>query len=149
MEMQWLASLCLLAEPCRELRDARTAATLYRAMLPFARHNATTPPELCLGSVSRSLGILAATMSEWDVAGRHFDDALAMNADMDAHPWLASTRYDYARMLVARNSAGDRERARELVTGARAFAAELGMNGLSASLARLESSEAPARDGLS
>ena len=106
VEMHWLASLCLLAEPCRELRDARRAAPLYRALLRFARHNATTPPELCLGSVSRSLGILAATMSDWDAAARHFEDAIAMNAAMDARPWLASTQHDYARMLLARDRPG-------------------------------------------
>jgi tetratricopeptide (TPR) repeat protein len=133
VEMQWLASLCLLAEPCRELRDARRAATLYRALLPFARHNATSPPELCLGSVSRSLGILAATMSDWDAAARHFEDAMAMNADMDARPWLASTQHDYARMLLARNASGDRERARPLAAAAEALAAELGMGALSTS----------------
>ena len=133
VEMQWLASLCLLAEPCRELRDARRAATLYRALLPFARHNAWTPPELCLGSVSRSLGILAATMSDWDGAARHFEDAMAKNADMDARPWLASTQHDYARMLLARDGTGDRERARQLGAAAEALAAELGMRGLSSS----------------
>ena len=133
VEMHWLASLCLLAEPCRELRDARRAATLYRALLRFARHNATTPPELCLGSVSRSLGILAATMSDWDAAARHFEDAMAMNAAMDARPWLASTQHDYARMLLARDGTGDRERARQLGAAAEALAAELGMRGLSSS----------------
>lgn len=83
--------------------------------------------------MSRSLGILAATMADWDAAAGHFEDAMATNAAIDARPWLASTQHDYARMLLARDGTGDRERARQLGAAAEALAAELGMGGLSAS----------------
>src|SRR3954467_15181853 len=94
-------------------RTARGASkTTYRALLPCARHNATSPPELCLGSVSRSLGTLAATMSDWDAAARRCEGSLAMNADRDARPWLAGRQHDYAGMLLAPMASGDPERAR-------------------------------------
>ena len=62
------------------------------------------------GSVSRYLGILAPRRGA-GAADRHFEDALAMNAEMGALPWLARTRNDYARMRLARGGPGDRERA--------------------------------------
>jgi tetratricopeptide (TPR) repeat protein len=141
VEMQWLVSLTLISEPCRYLRDAGRAERLYEALRPYARHNATTPPELCLGSVSRGLGILAATMSNWDAATGHFEDALEMNAAMGARPWLAHTQYDYGCMLVARDHRGDRERAHEFAAAARALSDELGMRALSENAARLMRSE--------
>ena len=136
-EMQWLCSINLLPEVCRYLAETERASTLYELLAPYAGHNATTPPELCLGSVARSLGVLAATMSDWPQAVGHFEDALAKNAEMGARPWLAHTEYDYARMLLARGEPGDRERARELIAAAEESAERLGMRALSARLSAL------------
>ena len=85
---------------------------MYARLQPFGRLNATLPPELCRGSVSRGLGILAATMARWSEAVEHFEVALRMNAEMAARPWLAHTRYDYARALLRRGDPGDPERQR-------------------------------------
>jgi len=84
-------------------------------------------PEITLGAASRSLGILAATMSRWDDAGGHFERALEMNAAMGARPSVAHTQHDYAQMLIQRGHAGDAEHARELLTAAAATYRELGM----------------------
>jgi DNA-binding SARP family transcriptional activator len=127
---QWLFSVSLLPEVCRFLADVDRAATLYKLQRPYARHNVTLVPELARGSVSRGLGILATAMSRWDDAVRHFEDALEMNAEMGARPWLAHTRYDYGLMFRTRGEAGDRERARELLASAGALAQELGMSAL-------------------
>jgi hypothetical protein len=56
---------------------------------------------------------------------------------MGARPWLAHTQYDYARMLLARGAAGDRERAEELLASATALAQALGMTALIDKLAAL------------
>ena len=145
VEMQWLVSLSLLPEVARYLGDAERAGRIYEALLPYARHSATTPPELCRGSVSRSLGILAATKSDWEAADGHFEDALEMNAQMGARPWLAHTSYDYAHMLLERGRPGDRVRAQELAAAAKALADELGMKALSETVAQLPRSEASVR----
>jgi hypothetical protein len=113
----------------------RRPAALYEALGPYAAQNATTPPELCLGSVARSLGILAATVADWDASVRHFEDALQTNAAMGARPWLAHTQYDDARMLTARGWAGDPGHAGTLLAAAGALAGELGMRALSADVA--------------
>src|SRR5262245_25372190 len=74
--------------------------------------------------------MLAATMSHWNVAKRNFAEALAMNARMGARPWLAHTQHEYARMLLARGQARDREQAVSLLEAARATSRELGMRTL-------------------
>ena len=139
LEMQWLFSLNLLAGVCRFLGDAAAADDVYDRLRPYAHRFAVLPPELCYGSVSRGLGILAATTSRWEDAARHFEDALVANAAAGARTWLAHTKYDYARMLLERGEAGDRTRAAELLASARKSADELGMAALAARLA------APAR----
>jgi tetratricopeptide (TPR) repeat protein len=128
--MQWLFGLSLLPEVCRSLDDSEGASAVYARLQPFGRHNATLPPELCRGSVSRGLGILAATMGRWSEAVEHFEVALRMNAEMGARPWLAYAQYDYARALLRRGDPGDGGQATELLTSAATSARELGMRSL-------------------
>ena len=80
-------------------------------------------------SVARYLGILAATMSRTDDAGRHYEQALVVNERIGARPWLAHTQEDYARLLLNRGEPGDTEKARELLAKAVATYRELGMEG--------------------
>jgi hypothetical protein len=69
-------------------------------------------------------------LERWDEASQYFEDALAMNARMEAWPWLAHTQYQYATMLLACNHVGDGEKAKELLQAALATARELGMRAL-------------------
>jgi tetratricopeptide (TPR) repeat protein len=130
LEMQWLFGMSLLPEVCRSLDDPEGASAVYARVQPFGRLNATLPPELCRGSVSRGLGILAATMARWSEAVEHFEVALRMNAEMAARPWLAHTQYDYARALLRRGEPGDRGQVADLLTSAAVSARELGMRSL-------------------
>jgi tetratricopeptide (TPR) repeat protein len=124
----WLFALAIFTDCCQLVGDARWAEVLYELIGPYARSNAVGA-EVCTGSVARTLGILASLASRWEVAASHFEAALEMNASMGARPWLAQTRLDYARMLVARGASGDRERAIELADSATSAFAELGMEG--------------------
>ena len=77
--------------------QAATGAELLEqveATQPDAHRNALNMPEIVTGSVSRSLALLAATMSDLTLARRHFDAALEMNASMTARPWHALTLKD-------------------------------------------------------
>ena len=116
---EYLLSLGFLADTARDLGNVRAAAVLYDLLAPYAHLNASNADELATGSVSRPLGVLAATMTRWEEAGRHFDAALAQNTAMGARPWVAHSRDDYARMLLERDHAGDRERGRDLLSAAR------------------------------
>jgi class 3 adenylate cyclase/tetratricopeptide (TPR) repeat protein len=130
LEMQWLFGMSLLPEVCRYLDDPEGASAVYARLQPFGRLNATLPPELCRGSVSRGLGVLAATMGRWSEAVEHFEVALRMNAEMAARPWFAHAQYDYARALLRRGAPGDRGQVADLLTSAAASARELGMRSL-------------------
>jgi DNA-binding SARP family transcriptional activator len=136
-DQEWLFGMSLLAETAALLGDTDSAATLYRLLLPWAALNAVDQAEGIRGSVARYLGLLATTTERWDEAGLHFEDALAMNARMGARPWVAHTAHDYARMLHARNSPSDRERAQALLDSALGTYRELGMGDYAAAAAAL------------
>ena len=111
-DARWVTCITYLAEVCAFLGDAERAAALYTELAPFEGRNLIAPPNVaCFGSASRHLGMLAAAMKRWPDAERHFEAGLAMNARQRARPWLAHTQHQYAAMLLARNGAGDRERA--------------------------------------
>ena len=124
---EWLFGMTLVASVCAALRDAGRAAVLYELLSPYADRNALSVPDVSTGSVSRSLGALAASMGRWEEATRHFEDALSMNARMGARPWLARTQHDYAGMLLNRNAPHDQENARQLLALALETYRALGM----------------------
>jgi tetratricopeptide (TPR) repeat protein len=62
---EWLFGMCLLADVAAALGDAPRAAEIYSSLLPYAALNAVSAPDSCLGSVSRNLGVLAATLARW------------------------------------------------------------------------------------
>jgi uncharacterized protein HemY len=100
---------------------------MYELLSPYAHRNALGVPEVSTGSVSGSLGPLAATMGRWDEASRHFEEAIAMNTRMGARPWLARTQHDYAGMLLRRDAPQDKEKAQQLLALALETYRELGM----------------------
>ncbi|MDP9236076.1 MAG: protein kinase [Chloroflexota bacterium] len=94
-----LTILALSAELARRLGDPRRAALLYDALLPYVdRQIVEVGGALMLGSAAYPLGELAAAMSRWADAERHFDHALAFNERIGAWPSLARTRHEYASM---------------------------------------------------
>jgi DNA-binding SARP family transcriptional activator len=127
LESEWFLGASVLAEVYAPLGDAERAESLYEALLPYASYNVFAMPEVALGSASRPLGILATTMSRWEDAERHFEQALEMNARMGTRPWVAHSQHDYARMLVHRGASGDETRAQELLRGACGGYEALGM----------------------
>jgi DNA-binding SARP family transcriptional activator len=125
---EWLVSLGLLAETATTLGDFERAADLYQRLLPYGDRVAVCYTEASIGSVARYLGLLAATLGRLDDAERHFRAALEVNQRIGARPWLARTQEDYARMLIARATAGDHDNALQLLADARSTYRELGMD---------------------
>jgi tetratricopeptide (TPR) repeat protein len=115
----WLPCMAELVETCAFLGDAPRAATLAGLLAPYEGRAVIDGAGVTyLGPVSYFLGLLATTRSRWEEASRHFEQALEMNRRMGAWPWLARTRYAFARMLLTRGGAGDHERASTLLAGA-------------------------------
>jgi tetratricopeptide (TPR) repeat protein len=134
----WLAAAAVLAEVCSALGDARQTGLLYDMLLPYAGANVVAGVGFfSAGSVSRYLGLLASALCRRREAGRHFEEALALDRRMAAKPFVAHTLSDYAAMLLA--TGGDREHALRLLGEADEIARSLHMNQLAPSIrARLE-----------
>jgi DNA-binding winged helix-turn-helix (wHTH) protein len=111
--------------------EERACLKLYERLAPYHRHHAVVGyAVICLGSVSRTLGLLAARLGEWDAAARHFEYALQANARLDSPLWIARTQFDYAHALTLRAKPGDPRHARALAQRSAAFAAELRLSNL-------------------
>lgn len=141
----WVFGLSLAAEVCALLDDRAHASVLYDLLLPYAPQNVTLRYAFCGGSNARCLGLLASTLSRFDTAERHFEDALAMNEQLGARGWVVHTQQNYARMLLRRDRVGDEERARDLLAAALATAREIGMAKVAADCEQLLA-QAPVAD---
>lgn len=138
---EWIYGLTLLADVAAFLNDAAAAESLYGRLLPYAGRTGVSAPDDCTGAVGRPLAVLAGVLERWGDAVRHFEDAIAMNEKLGARPWLARTRYDYARVLLTRDAPGDRERATALLEEEESSARRIGMDHLAARIV----AERPAR----
>jgi hypothetical protein len=125
------ASLSYVAETAALLGDIESAARLYELMSVYQHMTITAGiVTVCYGAASRYLGMLAATLGEFDKAEAHFEHALEMNARIGGRPWLAHTKAEYALLLRRRGGKGVGGRAEALANEAWEIAAELDMDRL-------------------
>jgi hypothetical protein len=115
-----------------------------RAMLePYAEQLVVTAfAGWVTGPVAFYLGVLATTVGDWENAEAHFTSAAATHERIAAPTWLAHTRVEWARMLLARAEPGDGERAHDLLHQALATARELGLANIERQAAGLLSQSA-------
>ncbi|HEX8157837.1 MAG TPA: hypothetical protein VF526_10675, partial [Solirubrobacteraceae bacterium] len=128
----WLSNVAVLCQVVLLVGDARRAQLLYELLLPYAERCVVTFALLCQGSASRHLGLLATTMSRYDDAVRHFEQALKMNAQIRSPLLVAHTQHDYAHMLLTRGRPRDHDKALLLLKQALATAEQLGLKALAA-----------------
>jgi DNA-binding CsgD family transcriptional regulator len=148
-ESLWLATLTYLTDACAAVGDETMAALVYPELEPLAGTNVMIGHLVAYyGAGDRYLGMLAATLGEWQRAEEHFERAMELNRRMSAATWLAHTAYEYARLLSER---GRRDRAEALLGEAAALAERINMPALLGRIRALGSSvprtELP--DGLS
>jgi DNA-binding CsgD family transcriptional regulator len=143
-EALWLASLAYLTDACAAVGDKELAALVRPELEPHAGTVMVVGHGVaCYGAADRYLGMLAATLGDWEVAETRFDAALDLNRRMGVPTWLAHTAYEYGRMLLARGRAEDANRAASLLTEASALAERIGMPSLLARIDGLGSPVAP------
>lgn len=136
----YLYNLAILSELCHLLGDAETASELYPALEPFAdRHVILLLGAICLGSASRHLGQLAATMGDDARADAHFKDAVRGNDLCRARLWSTHAKIDWAQMLI--RGGGDEAMARAdlLIGECKEIADELSLRALRDKTVALES----------
>jgi len=124
-------TLSYLAEVCTRLGDVERAEQLYDLLVPY-RDLAVIAPiaTVCCGSAARYLGMLAGTLGDWAAAEEHFAAALAMDEQLQAWPWQAHTKHEFAVKLRARGRRRDQNRASDLLAAAAASAERIGMPAL-------------------
>ncbi len=147
----WVAALAYLADAASALGDEKVAALLYPELEPLAGSNVMIGHLVsCYGAADRYLGMLAATLGEWERAEAHFERGMKLNRQMGADTWLAHTAYEYGRLIVSRDR-GDGQKAELLLGEASRLAERIGMPGLLSRLRALGSPAAAATlpDGLS
>ena len=106
-DMFWFTAMCVLAETCAHIRDRARAELLYEMLSPYKDRNVQVTQAAFWGSSERFLGLLAASMSRWDVASAHFESAIAKNEANGCPTAVEVVRRDYAEMLLARRAPGD------------------------------------------
>lgn len=128
---QWLCSMSLMAEAVAFLGDRNRASMLYSLLRPYGGLQGTASVVASFGPVSRYLGLLAATLDQWDAAEQHFAAAINSTCSMSASPYLAKTYFDYGRLLAARADSAQITRGIGLLERAQTIANRLEMPGLS------------------
>jgi len=132
-------AFCLLAEVCAQLGDRHRAARLYQILLPASSNYVVIGfASAFWGSIARFLGLLAGTLGRFDDAASHFEHALLQDGRVGAQKFVAQTQYDYARLLLHRGGAGDRERAEALLIDALETATRLELRRLRDKLIALQ-----------
>ena len=141
----WPTCLSFMSDVCTFLGDRERAETLYKLMSPYATLAIVVGNAVaCNGAASRHLGQLAAVMSQWEIAERHFLHAIEFNTRLQAMPWLAWSTYQYGRMLLQRGDSGGAEQAGVMFEQALALSHQLDMPALQQEIeAAIESKKAP------
>ena len=135
-DVAWMLCIAMSCGVAAFLRDAKRSSMLHDLLLPFEDLNVVDPHEFSAGSAARYLGLLDETLGRTDEAAEHLKRALRMNELMGARPWVAHTRYDLARVLLARHPT-DWERAEGLLDRSLAEVRALGMAALEARIVAL------------
>jgi DNA-binding CsgD family transcriptional regulator len=127
-ESLWLASLTYLTDACTALRDEATAALIYPELKPLTGANVMIGHLVaCYGAADRYLGMLAATLGEWERAEDHFQRATELNRRTGMLTWLGHTLHQHGRTRLAR---GDAAGAAPLLGEAAALAEAAGLPAL-------------------
>ena len=124
-DMLWLSSLGSYADVCRLLGDRDAAAALYELLEPWADQVASVMIAV-FPCVLHPLGQLASMLGHDDAADAHFAAAAEVHERLRAPIFLARTRLEWGRALLARDAPGDGARARALLEEAAASARRLG-----------------------
>lgn len=143
---EWLTTVAVLAQTSALLPDAPHAAMLFDLLAPYrARIVVAGMGVLVAGAVAHFLGILAVRLGRLGEAEAYLTEALAAHERIGAVVFRAYTRYEHARLALARNAPGDEELAARLVGDARRDAEARGMQRLQRLLAEVPVAAGPAR----
>jgi DNA-binding SARP family transcriptional activator len=124
----WLLFAAQCAWICARLGRSDCVPLLRSRLEPYADQLVVASfAGWVLGSVSLHLALLHRTAGDLEAAEAHFAAATALHERIGARPWLARTRLEQARLLLARAAPEDGARADDLLRRALTTARELGL----------------------
>lgn len=130
-DFTWLTCATALAEVAAGLERAEEAALLHDLLVPYrSQCMFAGQAEMFGGLVTRYLGMLAATLGEWEAAERNLLDALRRAEAWGAGPEAARAELSLARLYRRRAGPGDGARGDAAAGRAAALAHGLGLHAL-------------------
>jgi class 3 adenylate cyclase/tetratricopeptide (TPR) repeat protein len=124
-DVLWIFSVAALSGLAAGLGESDALTVLYDELLPF-RHLTVHGGVAFYGSAEHHLGVAAAALGRADEALQHLEQAIATHERLGARFFLGLSHAELARLLRARNSAGDQERAVASESLARELAEQTG-----------------------
>jgi len=105
---------------CARLGDKDNARRLYAILKPHS-HQLVNTGASWSGATTHYLGLLAVTLDRLDEADSQFAAAERSYLALEAQPWLARVRSDWAAALLVRGRPDDAHRAEQLLEQSRAY----------------------------
>jgi len=116
-DLQSLPSFCALAEVGSLIGDREISGPFYEPIQLAHDRGALICPSWGF-LIPQVLGLIAADNKWWEKAEAHYAEAIDVAERAGSRPELARSRLEYAEMLAARGSRGDRDRAAQLLNRA-------------------------------
>ena len=144
---RWLGSIADLAVVAAGVRSTAAAGRLLEALRPYrGRLVVWAGANTAWGPVSHYLGLLAAALGQTEDAIRYFEEAIDLEQQIGALPYLAHSLNGLADALAVGNGGDDAGRPLEYRRRARQIAERLGMTVLLERLVRPADEWTLARD---
>lgn len=129
LEASWPRALSQAALVCARLQDRGRASALLDLLVPYSGQLICTGVSWS-GSFDHFIGMLQAVIGRLDEAEASLAKAESVHAGVPAPFWLARSQLERARVLGARQAAGDAERATDLLREVLKTAREYGHGAL-------------------
>lgn len=110
LEASWPRAVTQAALVCVRLHDRERASTLLDLLMPHRGQTICTGLSWS-GSFDHYIGMLEAVLGRLDDAEASLSRAESVHAGVPAPFWLARSRLERAKVLLARRNAGDRQQA--------------------------------------
>jgi DNA-binding SARP family transcriptional activator/tetratricopeptide (TPR) repeat protein len=118
LDANWLYTAAFLGVRAAQIGEAAAAAAIYPHLLPFAHLTVTAGrASVCVGSVSLSLGVVAAATGDRDAAIAHLEEAVRRNDRIGAVPYAAQARHLLADLVDEARAATLRQQAEAAMGG--------------------------------
>ena len=145
---RWVGSAADLALVAAATGDTAAARALWKALSGYRGQLVVwAGANTVMGPVSHYLGLLAGRLGDLDAAADLLAEAIALDRQAGALPWLAQSLAARAGLLDDRGGSGDAATAAGHRDEARILAAQLGMAGLQAQLTPAPGPGMPAGSG--